>query len=209
MPRSSRRTGQIHDLSGQIHDLSSRERGCTRMNADCLSTKARRYRRFGAGGRRAFSWGNRTQWTTARRDASEVEAIVGRHLTNAPHAPHDGVVRRVISLAIATILALWLPAQSTRGFGAQPEDAPAGSVQTASLPTDGAAQTEQPSPTADPGPRMFAGTSASWQAQFGHDAAATNGWPPKLGASRACASAPAVSRRPHRSHATRTFPLLI
>jgi hypothetical protein len=106
----------------------------------------------------------------------------------------------VLNLVLATIVALWLPVQSA---GIQ--------CGNASLPNDGSAQTEQPSPSqsVDFGPRLISGSGGSWQARHAHDAHAPEICPPGLDVVYVAVSKKTAQLRVHVGRPGRTFPLLI
>jgi len=109
-------------------------------------------------------------------------------------------VPRVVSFALALIIALWLPVRCTA--------AAAGSRKTPP-PASGMAQTGQLPTAAEPGPRMIAGTGGSWQARLAHDALTSETWPIRVAACRILVPAPSNWFSLRHSYPIRTFPLLI
>jgi hypothetical protein len=121
-------------------------------------------------------------------------------LDQTPRDLHDAIVSRVISFALALIIALWLPVRCT---------AAAGRWTKTPLPAAGMAQTGQLPNAGEPGPRMIAGTGGSWQARLAHDAFTSESWPTGVAVSRILVPAPANWLSLRHSYPIRTFPLLI
>jgi hypothetical protein len=120
-------------------------------------------------------------------------------LTSPPHARHDSVVPRVLCFVLACVLTLWLPAR----FALVAERVPG------ALPADGSAQTGQPSPAPDFGPRIIAGPTGTWQARVAHDALAAVVCPRRLHLLPVSLSIAAPSPRLHAPPTRFAFPLLI
>lgn len=122
-----------------------------------------------------------------------------RHLTGPSRAFNDGDVRHALCLVGAIVFILWLPMQSASVERSQ------------SLPTDGTAQTEEPSPakTADFGPQLSTASAGSSQLRSSHNARVPHIYAAGRDAVPASGARDATWRRLHVSPQHRTFPLLI
>jgi hypothetical protein len=109
------------------------------------------------------------------------------------------IVRRVVSLVLALVVALWLPLQhaSVRDHATAPSQ------------SSGNLQTERPPETAALVPLAMTGAVGTWQARHVYDALASEGWSPRL---HDCSLSTAVHRahgEPHAVPSFRLYPLLI
>jgi hypothetical protein len=109
------------------------------------------------------------------------------------------LVFRAASIALAIVVALWLPMRQASN-----------AVADASLPkTDGRAQTERPHESPDVAPQAIAGTARAWQAVFLHDVLASEIPSLRFLVGSDWALLSAARFHPRSSPPVRTFPLLI
>src|SRR5688572_11745632 len=122
------------------------------------------------------------------------------HLTRLSQAFNDDDVRHLLSLIGAIVVILWLPMQSA-SVGER----------SLSLPTDGTAQTEEPSPakTADFVPQLSTASAGSSQLRSSHNARVPHTYAGARDIVPVSGARNATSRRLHVSPQYRPFPLLI